>query len=326
MARQTQLPSSSDMNQMAHPGGGTRITDASSEGLVEDLFETHLRHLDVATKSAVAKRLVHVASKIDSLGFIDAARVIDRMLSLASNIQEIPSSELISAITSRLDNVMSLVTSARDRPNPIGDILTPGFRSTLELNADNAYEHLNRIKAYILQGDFHRATEEINFMLSKDAMTGEWLSTSMGGEVDLGELLSSSELNIYKQIMSEVSALTERLSSESSAQRSRERRETHGSAVFQEYSDLVKDLHSRYTEVDAMTEHLEKSDPNRFKLVDAAIGKIPNIGKLVELDFYVERLGEAQRLPDKTLNARISALRSVFEPLVSAAEAALEGN
>jgi hypothetical protein len=168
--------------------------------------------------------------------------------------------------------------------------------------------------------------EETRFMVSKDALTGEWLSTSMGGEVDLEELLSSSEIGIYRQIMAEVGTLIGRLASESSVQRSRERKETLDSSAFQEYSDLVRELHSRYTEVDAMTEHLQKSDPARFKAVDDAIGKIPNIGKLVELDFYLSRVADAQRLPEKTLNARITSLRSVFEPLVTAAEAALEGN
>src|SRR3989304_4408774 len=74
------LPTASEMNQLAHPGGGTIVVENSREGLVEDLLETHLRHLDVATRSAVAARLVASADRLDAFGVPDASRAIDCLL------------------------------------------------------------------------------------------------------------------------------------------------------------------------------------------------------------------------------------------------------
>ena len=83
------LPSASELNQQAHPGGGTRVTDASREGLVEDLFEAHLRHLDVATKSAVCDRLCRVSNVLDGRGLSRQADLLDGiMMSFAAGAPE----------------------------------------------------------------------------------------------------------------------------------------------------------------------------------------------------------------------------------------------
>ena len=70
----------SDINQEAHPGGGTEVVEVPSfEGLVEDQFEAHLRHLEVAYKQPTAVRLAQLSEQLEKSGNCSMAEEIDNL-------------------------------------------------------------------------------------------------------------------------------------------------------------------------------------------------------------------------------------------------------
>ena len=77
------LPTQShdNLNQQAHPGGGTEtIAIASGEGLVEDQYEAQLKSLYVAYREPTAGRLAALAGDLEEIGCDELAEEVDEVL------------------------------------------------------------------------------------------------------------------------------------------------------------------------------------------------------------------------------------------------------
>ena len=73
--------SQSNLNQRAHPGGGVEtVSIQSGEGLVEDLYEAHLKGLYVAYREATAGRIAALAGNLEQAGFGELAEKVDEVL------------------------------------------------------------------------------------------------------------------------------------------------------------------------------------------------------------------------------------------------------
>jgi len=72
---------SESQNAMAHPGGGTETVEiASGEGLVEDLYESHLVALEIAYSTPVASELAKLANDLEDQGLVSLANNVDDTL------------------------------------------------------------------------------------------------------------------------------------------------------------------------------------------------------------------------------------------------------
>jgi hypothetical protein len=311
----TYLPMLADVNRSAHPGGGTQITDASREGLVEDLFEAHLRHLDVAAKSAVVGRLVTAANNLDAMGFTTAVNRIDLLISAAD--QEAAHSPDIAEATRLIQMAKAI----------LAEVDTASIRDVQDRYIyDSLHSVVTQVEALISSNNILSAEAKINEL---DRQLHSFSITDVAEALGGGGTFIVSKKSEAQRFIYAITALNKLLGqivqygtrgADVPSTPVRRREENPGSKVFQEYASILKNLHNRYHAVDSWTEHVEANDPKRFIAVDDAVAKIPNLTHLSDLDFYISNLDKDKSLSDQVLMGRIQQLKTSFATIVVALE------
>jgi uncharacterized protein YqgV (UPF0045/DUF77 family) len=265
-----------------------------------------MRHLDVATKSATLRRLARLAERLDCLTHLGAANRVDHILEkIAENLNPRAGDAkgLIHNILSKLNLVKNMIVSARGVRGAAGLLtaLTP-FRSTKETGLDNALSKIEELRSAVVAKEIDRAIQISTYLLSKEALQGEWFTSVQGGELHMEEWLSKSDLQAYISFMSEVASDLAELSkiapedfdSDGEDPQARSRTMTRArqqqvdpalSAQIDSMATAVEDLYDRMMSVDGQTEYIERSDPERFARVSKRISEIPNITRTQDLEF-----------------------------------------
>jgi hypothetical protein len=284
------------MNQLAHPGGGTQVTEASREGLVEDLYEAHLRHLDVATKSSVVGRLILAANNLDTLGVRSAVSDIDLLISVAGQG---------GAASPDVSEVLRLIGIMRD-------IITQVDTKNIENHAaGKLYEELRgdvlRLDELISANTLDAAAAQasileqklLRFDISSD------LAEALGGGDSLWGYITRDKVTEAKKLLVATSMLRKQLQSiaqfgargTESPGASRERATVpqatpEEAKALQQFAREVGAMADEYDDLDARTEEWksEMSPQNYNKLHAEFMRDIPNLGYLNRLPGLRERL------------------------------------
>lgn len=295
------LPSSSDINQQAHPGGGTRITDASREGLVEDLFEAHLRHLDVATKSAVCDKLCRISNLFDERGLSKQANLLDgilvRFAGEASGQFDATENAQFQDMADKAD-VKATITTITSYLLIIEKMIDDvGF---FRFRAWNAKKHIQRIRDFLASDQKELAKREAEFMLSKPVIEGETWNTSAGSEIDMETMLSEQDLKTYITLMTKVRDLISLLPEEQDVL-SQPRAKTQPRAVPRDerlvaFEKRLNGIISKYRGVDAQTEDWKTlmTPVDYRKTYNDLLQRIPNVGALNTLPKYKRAIEDGQ--------------------------------
>jgi hypothetical protein len=323
--RVTSLPTAEDLNREAHPGGGTWVTDATNEGLVEDLFQAHLKNIDMATKSAVVKRLAELADRLDSLNAVYSASKVDLLLKkIADNVSvEDILTESKQTVSSNLAVLKKFLEGVRAHTT-LGDVITLGLgSSTKDMLVDNLTRQLDMISTFVLNEKLPSALQLAQILVSEQSMTGDALTTAWGGDIDIEEIMSPAEVESYKNLMGEIIAALSKMVSAVAPAPQRERTESTKSL---EYGALVENIFKRFDDIDRETDGLSATDPERFKRIDALFSKIPAIqnGSLAaNIDWHHDNLDANSKSSDEALSRHIRQLTKMNEVL-KLAESAME--
>lgn len=177
-----------ELNMEAHPGGGTEVVEVPSfEGLVEDLYETQRRILNVALKEPAMARIAMLAKDLEGLGFISTASSIDDCLYKIADIT--PEEE----IKKLLNNAINSINNTRF--NLLGVDLD--FRNK---SFDSLLSFINKIKEEISRElpDFNKIAQYRDILLSDEVLYGSWSKVHMGGDIDLESWMTIPDFNLYK--------------------------------------------------------------------------------------------------------------------------------
>lgn len=332
------LPTSADMNQAAHPGGGTVVTEASGEGLVEDLFEAHLRHLDVATKSAVATRLADVATAVEGMGLTRAAEAVDSILSFAAGPEALqPTGPDITSINNLVAKLKQMVDNVSDRDieNFHAGELHKELRSDIYALSD-----------MVTSNKFDTAAVQAGMLeqkLLRLDLRGE-VAESFGGGDALWGWATSDKVGTAKAFLLGVSMLKRYLNDAAkwglrgAGQQGLARMQSptgtpEEQKALETFSSQVIAMANEYDDLDARTEDWksEMSPQNYQKLYSEFLHDIPKLGYLNRLAGLRDRLEKGQirasQIPSyKPVIDGLGSILADFRRKVEAIDARLLGS
>lgn len=326
------LPSSSDVNMTAHPGGGTQVTESTREGLVEDLFEAHLKYLDVATRSAVLHRLAALADSID--GFANVSS-LDQILVTAASYAEsgqVTAEELkknISATIGAIKNLMMAAGSDSRDPLP-----SPGFKGPSERLAGNVVDELDQVSRYIDSNQLDLALATAKHLMSEEIMTGGRYDIT---SKHIDELLHDQELKVYENrvaiLISNIESLANLASGPANVEESRTREEPVPQvagelrSALDDFAAEVEAMYQRYDSVDRATDNLASVDPAMFKDIDRKIAAIKGVSHLAQLEKLRATVSDKSKLYSlpPAFVTRYRTVLAQLDGILKQAEAVLAG-
>lgn len=188
-------------NALAHPGGGTETIEvASGEGLVEDLFEAHLRGMAIAYKEPLANILANLANDLENSGFTKIAARVDEVLEVVAAEGDEGDGDEDDEDTETIRDEIRKATSG------ILNILNRADFSSIATHLYGAKAHLDGLvlDIQIKSKEKPTAWAEIigiaEHLLSKRLLYGE----GQIGNVDLEDDLSESDFKLYVKLMNDI--------------------------------------------------------------------------------------------------------------------------
>lgn len=171
-----------DTNISAHPGGGVETLEIfSREGIVEDIYEAHMKTLEIAMKSARLESIASLASEIDEKFGPHYASMIDSILAKYAKVSDVD--DYIGKILAFLDKSVEL--------GPLSFIRSAQIEKLKGLFLSIKEELL---KTEIDWGEIERI---IGILLSSELNTGSW---SQVLELDLEQELGGNFNHYYNMV------------------------------------------------------------------------------------------------------------------------------